>query len=245
MSEDSRDKDLLAGEYALGLLEGDDRADAARLYERDADFAARVEFWNERFAHFLDGLAPVPAPAELKRRIEAEIFGAPSRRPPKAGFSFWQSLAVWRGLAAAGFAAAAVALAVLAVRPDQVEPLPEPADPAEPAAPLIATLQPGDAGPAVVALYDREDGVLTVRGAVPDDREEGDAQLWIIPAGEDTPRSLGVIDRDATRVVAVDDELRSVFAEGATLAISLEPEGGSPTGAPTGAIVLVGPVAQG
>ena len=42
--------DILAAEYALGLLDAADEARAQRLEARDAAFAAKVMAWAARFA---------------------------------------------------------------------------------------------------------------------------------------------------------------------------------------------------
>jgi anti-sigma-K factor RskA len=61
-------------------------------------------------------------------------------------------------------------------------------------------------------------------------------ELWAIPRGGAAPRSLGVISSSGATVV-----LRGQVLEGAeALAVSLEPPGGSPTGAPTGPVLYAG-----
>jgi anti-sigma-K factor RskA len=64
-------------------------------------------------------------------------------------------------------------------------------------------------------------------------------ELWVIPA-DGKPRSLGVVPEKAAAAMTVPPEHRAMLAEGVTLAVSLEPEGGSPTGAPTGPVVMTG-----
>ena len=60
-------------------------------------------------------------------------------------------------------------------------------------------------------------------------------ELWALP-GQGAPRSLGLVNaKDGARV------LRAGLLEGtAGFAVSLEPAGGSTTGAPTGPILSVG-----
>jgi anti-sigma-K factor RskA len=65
-----------------------------------------------------------------------------------------------------------------------------------------------------------------------------DYELWIVPdAG--APLSLGVISVEGVYQVELSDRDREILGESRTLAISLEPRGGSPTGAPTGPILHV------
>jgi anti-sigma-K factor RskA len=108
--------------------------------------------------------------------------------------------------------------------------------------PYVAQIAAEDGSLVVQAVYDDATGTLFV------DREAGGAapgralELWLI-AGEDAPVSLGVMPQDAQAILRVADDLRGRVA-GAVLAISDEPEGGSPTGAPTGDVLAVGPVQE-
>lgn len=58
-------------------------------------------------------------------------------------------------------------------------------------------------------------------------------ELWLI-IGDDAPISLGLLTAQTTSLPAVAPGV------GVVLAISLEPAGGSPTGAPTGPVLVVG-----
>ena len=109
-------------------------------------------------------------------------------------------------------------------------------------------------GPGLRAEIAAEDGSLVVQVAYdpadPDalqiSRPSGAAapgralELWLI-AGEAAPVSLGVLPEDRDGRVAVPEALRPLLAQ-AVLAVSDEPEGGSPTKAPTGAVLGAGPV---
>jgi anti-sigma-K factor RskA len=60
-------------------------------------------------------------------------------------------------------------------------------------------------------------------------------ELWAVP-GSGAPRSLGLISASGATVVSKAQQLKGAAA----LAVSLEPTGGSPTGAPTGPVLYVG-----
>ena len=64
---------------------------------------------------------------------------------------------------------------------------------------------------------------------IPEDRA---AELWLIPA-DGKPRSLGVVDPGKPTLVKVSDRLKPGALPSATLAITVEQPGGSPTGNPT------------
>ena len=65
--------DRLAAEYAIGLLEGQDLLDARGRVASDPAFAQAVEWWEERLAPLLDGIAETAPPEQLFARIVAAI----------------------------------------------------------------------------------------------------------------------------------------------------------------------------
>jgi anti-sigma-K factor RskA len=107
-----------------------------------------------------------------------------------------------------------------------------------PPAPVTATLT-GEAQPLIVAAsYDDRAKELTVHRTAGPAAEAGkDYELWVIPAGQ-APISIGLV-RDA----AVTIPLQSL-PEGTTLAITLEVQGGSPTGAPQGPLLVAAVIGE-
>ncbi len=108
--------------------------------------------------------------------------------------------------------------------------------------PLVASLtQSGDA-PAFVAQYDPLKKSLLIRTAV-EDSDEKVPEIWLIPAQGDKKGevlSLGVMNENAPDEVKITDEFISLIGEGGTLAITMEPPGGSPTGVATGPVIALG-----
>ena len=80
--------------------------------------------------------------------------------------------------------------------------------------------------------------VLAVAGDMPADPSHAH-ELWVIPAGG-KPRSLGTMRDGKQMHMELADALARLLQQGATIAISVEPPGGSPTGAPTGPVVAAG-----
>ena len=100
------------------------------------------------------------------------------------------------------------------------------------AIPLNATLTGAGQPLMMAASYDTRAHELTVRRTEGPAAEAGkDYELWIIPAGQ-APISIGVV-RDAALSIPLQE-----LPEGATLAITLETLGGSPTGAPQGPLLV-------
>ncbi|MDP3525548.1 MAG: anti-sigma factor, partial [Hoeflea sp.] len=81
---------------------------------------------------------------------------------------------------------------------------------------------------------------ITPAAFSPDDGKS--LELWLVP-GEGAPVSLGLVPGDGGRLV-LDPGLTDRLTAGALLAVSLEPLGGSPTGGPTGPVLLSGELRQ-
>ncbi|MFK3889240.1 anti-sigma factor domain-containing protein [Sphingomonas sp. NPDC079357] len=229
MTPDDR---TLAAEFVIGLLSADEVAQAEARRAQDADFAAEVAWWESRFAPLFDHYRDTVPPAYLLERIEAML-----ALPHVAGRSkrvHWRSLAI----GATGGAIAASLAAWLLTPVAVVPPPPSATTPAQPAGLMVAQLAWSDKSrlPAPVAIVEPALGsVRLTRGIdAPDDR---DGQLWRIPAGG-KPVSLGLLPRGDAREVRV--ARADLPAIGSTLAISIEPRGGSPTGQPTGPVVAAG-----
>src|SRR5688572_9827201 len=119
--QDWTEREALAAEYALGVLEGPERRAAEDLLARDAGFAAAVARWRADIEPLVETADAVVPPAELWRRIDAELSPKPARVAPAASHSpsLWTSLVFWRGLSLASAGAAAV-FAALLVSPQSV-----------------------------------------------------------------------------------------------------------------------------
>ncbi|MEG8053433.1 anti-sigma factor [Sphingomonas aerolata] len=236
------DRDPLAGEFALGLLEGDERAAAVRRLLAEPGFAADVEWWRTQFAALFDLWPEHDAPPQLAARVETSL-DTLTRQSGHAtdGVTTLRSGArsPWPWLAAASSAVAACLLLFIAVEPRSAPPVSQPIPAARPSSVLVAML--GDAKSPVAAVYDPATGALRVAAGpgVPDARV---AQLWVI-GGDGVPHSLGLLAARPTALAPRGAD-RGRIAPGATLAISIEPLGGSPTGLPTGPVVATGVVAR-
>lgn len=224
----SEDDQVLVAEYALDLLEGSERAALARRIATEPALAADLKFWRHRLAMMDPEFAEVAAPGTVLARVEARLFGS---TPASAG-GWWNSLALWRGLAGAAAAVAVIAIGFNIMQPRF--------DAQTAATQLVAALQAQEgSGVEFVAFYDT--GTQTVRllglqgAAVPDK----DYELWYI-RGDEPAVSMGVIPVDQRTEIPLDTAARAKISEGTILAVTLEQKGGSPTGVAQGPIVAVG-----
>jgi anti-sigma-K factor RskA len=216
---DAPDRDVLAAEYVLGTLEGDDAQEAARLLRDDPAFAALVRAWESRLTPLAQMVEPVAPPSALWDRIEAATAAA-SPIATVIPLPVRRRLRIWQASTGVALAIAASLAAFIVLRP-----LPEP---------RVAVLAPLSNGVPVLLATADPDGTLSVRPngtiAVPSDR---DLELWAVAAGETRPRSLGVLPAGGRQLVAS-------LPAGTQLLVSLEPRGGSPTGQPTGPVLYGG-----
>ncbi|MGF1544192.1 MAG: anti-sigma factor domain-containing protein [Parvularculaceae bacterium] len=225
-SDDREDDVVLAAEFVLGLLSGEAFREAQVRSRSDPAFADLIVFWQEQLATLFEDNAPAAPPAALKRKIDARLFGA-SRGARRSRASLGPLVLA----AVTGFAAAlALALAVTTS-----------IWPRDNADALIAVATSPDAPATAIVEFDRDASALRVRtrnvAAGPDQSLE----LWLIPEGEG-PTSLGLLEPDGASDIAVSVAMAARLREAGALAVSVEPFGGSPTGAPTGPVVAVGPI---
>jgi anti-sigma-K factor RskA len=216
--------DRLAAEYVLGTLRGGARRRFDTLLPAHPLLRRAVADWQARLAPLADGVPAVEPSAHLWSRIEQSLFGAEAQ----ASVPWWRRLGLWQGLATTA-TVAAIGLGVLLNQPQPVQP------------PIVIVLNanPDAVGvvPARFVASVTPDGralVLRPVDAVALDATRA-LELWAVPP-QGAPRSLGVVRPDQATTV-----LRTQLLDNtAAFAVSLEPAGGSPTGAPTGPILSLG-----
>jgi anti-sigma-K factor RskA len=225
LSEDDEDAALCA-EYALGLLSPDEtRAFEARMAV-DPAFRARAILWTEDMAALADAIPPVTPPPRIEAELRSSLF-------PEEAQSWLRRL----GLFPAMIGGLVAALLVLWATNAGLL-LPDPAT-----GPAYAASIAAEDGTLVVeAVIAPDSGAITVTrvtGAAPDGRV---LELWLI-ASDAAPVSLGVLPEAGRFDLSLDATLASAVP-GATLALSEEPPGGSPTGQPTGTVLALGTLAE-
>lgn len=218
-SDKNADDIALAGEYVLRVLSPEEQAAfEARLRDEPA-LRRLVADWEADLVTLTDAVPPVAPPPESFGRIEERLFPVTTGRR-----QVWR---LWGGALASLAVVAAVAAFVL----DQTKAV-VPAYQAEIAA--------EDASLVVAARFAPEDGVLSVTRLAGSPRPGRTLELWLIADGAAAPVSLGLIER-ARVDIPLTEGLQARLA-GGVLAISDEPLGGSPTGAPTGDVLALGSI---
>ena len=221
--------EILAGEYALGVLDDAERRAVEARIEEESAFAGLVDQWNDYLSPLTDGIAPVDPPAYLRERIIERLF-ADEATPTAAKASLWESLQFWRGAAIVFGAFAFLFLAILlgqGLRGPQLT-----------GQVLVATLQPPEIESLLAVEIDQATGRAII-DASSLDTDDLYTELWVIPE-DGTPRSLGTFPSDGESTITLPQPVLELIDAGVALAVSLEPEGGSPTGQPTGPIIGLG-----
>jgi anti-sigma-K factor RskA len=213
--------ELLAAEYALGVLAGAERAAAEQRVTRERGFARLVAEWEQRLAPWAAEVAEVAPPSQVWDRIAASL-PAPTQR---AGL--WQSLAFWRGLSFAAGALAAACLAAVIYLGTLTQQQP-----------LVATIEGGGHRHFVATIDTRRGSIAVVPAAFSADATRV-PELWLIPP-DGRPRPVGLLRADQAVTFTLPADLAAFAKRDAVLAVSLEPPGGSTTGLPTGPVIATG-----
>ena len=211
--------DRLAAEYVLGTLTGGARRRFDALLPAHPALRRAVAGWEKRLLPMALKAEPVQPAQAVWSAIEGKLgWAAPAAASKTSSLRlrFWQAFA----------AVATVAAVVLGTTPRTV---------------------PSEA-PMIVVLHATKGTETLVAGLSPDRHElsiqplqkvsltsDQSLELWALKK-DGPPASLGVIAAD--RLTAVNKRTLPKDIKG--LAVSLEPLGGSPTGAPTGPVLFVG-----
>jgi anti-sigma-K factor RskA len=225
----SRDE-IISGEYVLGVLSEEDRRRVEARIASDPKFARQVRRWQTNLADFNDDYREVKPSPEIYSKIEARLFGIDGSKG-RAGLlaAIWGSVYLWRGLTAA-----ALVLAVgigVADRMTLFTP--------RPSQPLVAELTGMDSPISLIATYDFSTGRLSVTPAALKQEQPKSLEVWLIEDGK-APASLGVLPDNGKGDIQIPAEMRKAIGADKTIAISLEPLGGSPEGKPTGPVIALG-----
>ena len=212
--------DRLAAEYVLGTLTGGARRRFDTLLPAHPMLRHAVAGWERRLLPLALKAEPVQPDARVWNAIEGKLgwAAAPARPASSLRLRFWQAFA----------AVATVAAVVLGTTPRTV--------PTE--APMIVVLHATKGTETLVAGLSADRKQLSIQPlqkvSLTSDQS---LELWALKK-DGPPASLGLIAAD--KLTALSKKTLPKDTKG--LAVSLEPLGGSPTGAPTGPVLFVGDV---
>ncbi|RZI83695.1 MAG: hypothetical protein EOP38_11610 [Rubrivivax sp.] len=223
--------DRLAAEYVLGTLRGPARRRFEALLPAHPQLRRSVDEWQERLVPLSAVMPEVTPSPHVWQAVQQRLFApAPgSAAHAQSGLPWWQRLAVWQGFSAVA-TVSAITLGIWLAQPHPTQ------------APIVVVMAAqgaaqGGVQTASFVLSVGGDGrslVLKPLAQVPVGLNKA-LELWSVP-GQGAPRSLGLVSAQGATTL-----LRQRLLDNtAAFAISVEPSGGSPTGAPTGPIISVG-----
>jgi anti-sigma-K factor RskA len=223
-----RDDDVVAAEYVLGVLPDKKRNEISRRIETDRTFAMLVIAWEEYLSSLNNGYGEAKPPAGVWKSLEARLFTGTVSAGASSP-SIWQSLAFWRAVSLSSIAVGAVLAAFILTGLPQTATGPE----------LVASLSAEGSDAGFVAVTG-SGGSIRVTRTGSDAPSDSSHELWVI-VGESAPVSLGVLANDTTTTTTTLPADLAKLPDGAlTLAVTLEPLGGSPTGVATGPVIAAG-----
>jgi anti-sigma-K factor RskA len=241
-----RDDPMIAAEWALGLLEGEELLAARGKYATDPAFAWRKEWWDNWFAPLTDAM-PGAEPGDhvwdgITARLAAQqaATDAPAMQgePPANVIALEARVRRWQWVSGLSSLAAAVALALFTFAPGR-SPVEAPAQIAA-AAPLVATVPIGETGLRLDVTYIPESEKMLVAAIGLTADGVHDHELWLVPADGGPLQSLGVIEPGEVRSMAVPAAITAKLGDGASLVLTREPIGGKPEGVDAGPVVAKG-----
>jgi anti-sigma-K factor RskA len=245
--EVTRDDPLIAAEWALGLLEGEELLAARGKATTDPDFAWRKQWWDDWFAPLTDGMAGAEPGEQVwdgiaariaAQQTAADVAAASPDAPAINVVALEARVRRWQWVAGISSMAAAVALALFLS-----SPLGSPATPPVQVAaadPMVATVPIGETGLRLDVTYipESEKMLVAALGLTADGVH--DHELWLVPADGSALQSLGVVTPGEVRSMALPAAVTAKLSDGASLVLTREPIGGKPEGVDAGPVVAKG-----
>ncbi|MGH1542193.1 MAG: anti-sigma factor [Arenicella sp.] len=212
---------LLSAEYVLGTLRGQARQRFKRLLLTRPDVRDSVLYWEEYFAALNTHETPSEVPDVIWQRINDRLFETKEQTTP-----FWKKWALLTTMATA-----LLSMLLIFNFPDTQGP--------ENLQTYVSIFQDENKGAVwSVSVRPEQKNIVVTPINVPELAANKSYELWLLPKGGQ-PISLGLLSENQSEQLAFEN---LDFAGGVNLAVSLEPEGGSPTGQPTGEILYVAEV---
>ncbi len=213
MNDKLQRDDALSAEYALGTLSGLARLRFERRLRNEPALATNVARWQAVLAGLDNQLAPVMPPEKVWKKITLSL-PEKNGQPPALRYVGW--------MLAASIAAIALVASLFLQQPT-LTPLTVLSDAQHREQWVVSA----DSKLAQLSLTPLHPVALTTSRSL---------ELWLIPVGK-APISLGLVDNQNTTAITLKDR---ELARSGMIAISLEPQGGSPTGQPTGPVLYSG-----
>ena len=217
--------ETLAREYVVGTLHGGARRRFARVLSASLVARRAVASWERQLAPLARSVRPVQPPPAAWARIESAIGRRTSKAPAVFGFG-WAALA-------AGFALVAILFGSLYFT--QRSSVEQPT--------YVSVVTDQTTGPVWLLQGFEQARAMRVTTVNPRPAPAASSyELWMLPGGGAQPVSLGLLPAAGNATLALSLPQLAVLGNTPTLAVSVEPAGGSPTGQPTGPVIYTAPL---
>ena len=210
--------DALAVDFILGAMKGAARKRFQRLMMANTQVRKTVWRWEQHLNPLAESLPATTPNNAVWQRIQQRLGWLAA---PAAQVKTSKTTKYWLALATA----ASLLLAVVMLRPMLQRVSPQD----------IAVIQTSDAKAWWLVSKSQQKLQVKATTAVTDDIQH-DYELWMLPADGQAPISLGLLPQQGERVLNWPSQAEGIAI--AALAVSLEPRGGSTTGAPTGPVLF-------
>jgi len=217
---------LLAAEYVLGTLRGAARRRLERVATSNTPVRAEIAFWEERLLPLALTLAPVAPRPQTYAGIAARL-GFERGQPTRARPARWLVPLV----AAVALLAVGITWRLLTLEPRYVT--------------SAVVTQPDGRALWQIGISGGGDRLRISAVGASSPGAGKDFELWALSDTGAAPVSLGLVPVSGVERRSLTERQRAAVLAAHKLAISIEPRGGSPTGAPTGPVVHVVEVRRG
>lgn len=216
----------LGAEYALGTLRGGARRRFEALLPSHPALRASVDAWERRLLPMALKAEPIAPPqavwAGIEDRLGWQVRSAERGDTPSVATLLRRAVRFWRAFSAAASVAVVALVAIMRFAPVE--------------APMIVVLRATSGTDTLVAGLSPDRRELSIQPLQPVAlKPEKSMELWAVPRSG-KPASLGLVSAQGLTALA----RHRVPIDTKTLAVTIEPQGGSPTGQPTGPIVFAG-----
>lgn len=216
----------LAKHYVIGTMSPLARRRFKKLMVKHSHLQHAVWHWEQILNPMAEELAPIEPDQQVWQNITARLGWSSKAKASSWWAVSWWTISGWLATAASLLLVAYIWITQPGIPLQQISTQ-------QPQA--LAVLQVEQNQPAWVVQ--KTDDSLTISvNALPDIQPDQDFELWMLPANGQAPVSLGLLPESGNKILSLPAQLKDLVQSG--LAVSIEPENGSPTGAPTGPIIL-------
>lgn len=227
----------LAAEFVLGTLTREERQVVADRRVTDKALDLAIEAWERRLAPLIETISPVTPSPNLYDKLRAQIEPYQHVVSLKAREQLLARRAArWRNAFVGATAIAASLVGVLGYRETVGR---------DEARQYVAVLDSGDALPAFLLTVDTGTNMCVITAVNPPAQSAKTYQVWMVSDDMPKPKSLGLVNKPGEmQAMPVQSRSEMDLLMNASFAVSVEPMGGSPTGAPSGPVMFTGKLVQ-